>query len=156
MEIIRHLSNQELTDIVLESDQQALRQTLDALPVWARTATDRPEEFWQLQRNLIRSRIAARERQPRCLTARRSLTLAGSVLAAMVLLAGLMLNRAPVVPPHAAQVDPDHELLLAVERAVHNDGPAALDPAALLAEEMVQELPPSNSPVRKKEPAHEN
>ena len=37
-------------------------------------------------------------------------------------------------------MDPDHELLLAVERAVHNDGPAALDPAALLAEEMVQDI----------------
>jgi hypothetical protein len=156
MEIIRHLSNEELTDIVLESDQQALRQTLDALPVWARTATDRAEGFWQLQRNLIWSRIAARERQPKDRTVRRSLTLACSALAAMVLLAGLLLNRAAVVPPHTSHVDPDHELLLAVERAVHNDGPAALDPAALLAEEMVQELPASHSPVRKKEHAHEN
>jgi hypothetical protein len=39
---------------------------------------------------------------------------------------------------------------------VHNDGPAALDPAALLAEEMVQDLPVAHSPIRKKEPTHEN
>ena len=82
--------------------------------------------------------------------------LAWSALAAMVVLAGLMLERASVAPPPRAQVDPDHELLLAVERAVHNDGPAALDPAALLAEEMVQDLPAAHSPIRKKEPTHEN
>jgi hypothetical protein len=68
----------------------------------------------------------------------------------------LMLDRAPVVPPQAAPVDPDHELLLAVERAVRNDGPAALDPAALLAEEMVQGIAAAHSPIRKKEPTHEN
>ena len=32
MEIIRHLSNEELADLAIESDQQALRATLDALP----------------------------------------------------------------------------------------------------------------------------
>jgi hypothetical protein len=53
-------------------------------------------------------------------------------------------------------VDPDHELLVAVERAVHNDGPAALDPAALLAEEMVQDIAAARPPIRKKEPTHEN
>ena len=40
MEIIRHLSNEELTDLTIESDQRALRQTLEALPEWAR-ASDR-------------------------------------------------------------------------------------------------------------------
>ena len=67
-----------------------------------------------------------------------------------------MLDRASVVPPHEAQMDPDHELLVAVERAVHNDGPAALDPAALLAEEMVQDIAAARPPIRKKEPTHEN
>jgi hypothetical protein len=66
-----------------------------------------------------------------------------------------MLDRVSVVPPYQAQVDPDHELLVAVERAVHNDGPAALDPAALLAEEMVQDIA-ARPPIRKKEPTHEN
>ncbi len=156
MEIIRHLSNEELTDLVIQSDQQALRQTLEALPDRARASTERPEEFWQQQRDVIWSRISSLDRHPENFAVRRSLLLAWSAVAAMVLLAGLMLNRASFVPPHKTQVDPDHELLMAVERAVHNDGPAALDPAALLADEMVQDLPAAHSPIRKKEPTHEN
>ena len=155
MEIIRHLSHEELTDLAIESDQQALRPTLEALPDWARASTERPEEFWQKQRGAVWSRIAL-DRHPHDRMVRRPLVLAWSALAAMVLLAGLLLDRAPVAPPPKAQVDPDHELLMAVERAVHNDGPAALDPAALLAEEMVQDLPAAHSPIRKKEPTHEN
>ena len=156
MEIIRHLSHDELTDLVIQSDQQALRPTLEALPEWARTSSERPEEFWQRQRDVIRSRISSLDRQPQGRMVRRPLVLACSVVAAMVLLAGLMLDRASLPPPPKAQVDPDHELLMAVERAVHNDGPAALDPAALLAEEMVQDMPAAHSPIRKKEPTHEN
>ena len=155
MEIIQHLSHEELTDLVIQSDQQALRPLLDALPEWARTSSDRPEQFWQEQRGAVWSRIAL-DRHPHDRKVRHPLLLAWSALAAMVLLGGLMLDRAPVAPPPKAQVDPDHELLLAVERAVHNDGPAALDPAALLAEEMVQDLPAAHSPIRKKEPTHEN
>jgi hypothetical protein len=155
MEIIRHLSHEELSDLVIQSDQQALRPLLDALPELARTSAERPEQFWQEQRVAVWSRIA-RDRNPHDRKVRRPLVLAWSALAAMIVLAGLMLDRASVAPPPRAQVDPDHELLLAVERAVHNDGPAALDPAALLAEEMVQDLPAAHSPVRKKEPTHEN
>jgi hypothetical protein len=155
MEIIRHLSHEELIDLVIQSDQQALRPTLEALPEWARTSSERPEEFWQRQRDVIWSRISSVDRHPNRMV-RRPLVLACSVVAVMIMLAGLMLNRASYVPPPKAQVDPDHELLMAVERAVHNDGPAALDPAALLAEEMVQDLPASHSPIRKKEPTHEN
>ena len=155
MEIIRHLSHEELSDLVIQSDQEALRPLLDALPELARTSAERPEQFWQEQRVAVWSRIA-RDRNPHDRKVRRPLVLAWSALAAMVLLAALMLDRASGAPPPMAQVDPDHELLLAVERAVHNDGPAALDPAALLAEEMVQDLPAAHSPVRKKEPTHEN
>lgn len=156
MEIIRHLTTEELTDLAIESDQQALRPTLEGLPEWTRVSTERSEEFWQEQRRAIWSRISSPEGNVETRRIRRSPVLAWSALAAMVVLAGMMLNRAPVVPPQVAQVDPDHELLLAVERAVHNDGPAALDPAALLAEEMVQDIAAAHSPIRKKEPTHEN
>lgn len=156
MEIIRHLSNEELIDLVIESDQQALRQTLEALPEWVRTSAERPEDFWQQQRSAVWSRISSPEVSKANLPARRSPVPAWSVLAAMVLLAALMLDRASSVRPHPAQVDPDHELLMAVERAVYNDGPAALAPAALLAEEMVQDLPAAPSPNLKKESTHEN
>ena len=155
MEIIRHLSHEELTDLVMQSDQQALRRLLDALPELARTSAEQPEQFWREQRGAVWSRIA-RDRNLHDRKVRRPLVLAWSALAAMAVLAGLMLDRASFAPPPRAQVDPDHELLLAVERAVHNDGPAALDPAALLAEEMVQDLPTAHPPVHKKEPTHEN
>ena len=157
MEIIRHLSNQELTDFTIQSDQRRLKPTLEALPEWARIASERHEEFWQKQRGLVWSRISSSESASANGFARSSPVLAWSVVAALVLLAGLMLDRASFVPPpHAAQVDPDHELLVAVERAVHNDGPAALEPAALLAEEMVQDIPTAHTPIRKKESSHEN
>jgi hypothetical protein len=155
MEIIRHLSTEELTDLVIESDRQALQQTLEALPDWSRTATEQSEDFWQKQRSLVCSRISSPEGRAEAWAVHRSPVLAWSAIA-VLLLAGLMLDRASFVPPQRAQVDPDHELLLAVERAVHNDGPAALDPAALLAEEMVQDMAAAHSPIRKKEPTHEN
>lgn len=156
MEIIRHLSTEELRDLAIDSDQRALRSTLESLPAWARASTERSEEFWQKQRSAVWSRIASPECNTGTRMIRRPLLLASAALAAMILLAALMLWQAPKAQPQAAQVDPDHELLLAVERAVHNDGPAALDPAALLAEEMVQDIAAVHSPIRKKEPTHAN
>jgi hypothetical protein len=155
MEIIRHLSNEELTDLTVESDQRSLRSTLEALPERARASTDHPEEFWQEQRSAVWSRIATSENPAATRLARRSPLLVWSAVTALVLLAGFMLDRGSLAPPHKAQLDPDHELLLAVERAVNNDGPAALDPAALLAEEMVQDIS-ARPPIHKKESTHEN
>jgi hypothetical protein len=155
MEIIRHLSNEELTDLTIESDQRALRSTLEVLPEWARASTERPEEFWQEQRSIVWSRISSSVNPATSRLVRRSPLLAWSAVTALVLLAGLMLDHGSLAPPHKAQPDPDHELLLVVERAVNNDGPAALDPAALLAEEMVQDIA-ARPPIRKKEPTHEN
>ena len=155
MEIIRHLSNEELTDLTIESDQSSLRPTLEALPEWARASTEQAEEFWQTQRSIVWSRISSSESAAATRLVRRSPLLAWPAAVALVLLAGLLLDRSSIAPPHKTQVDPDHELLLAVERAVHNDGPAALEPAALLAEEMVQDIA-ARPPIRKKEPAHEN
>jgi hypothetical protein len=43
-----------------------------------------------------------------------------------------------------------------VERMVQIDGPLALEPAALLAQEMVQDMPSRDYPNRKKEPSNEN
>lgn len=155
MEIIRHLSSEELTDLTLESDQRSLRSTLEGLPEWTRVSTERPETFWQEQRSAVWSRIASSEDVETTRLVRRSPLLALSAVTALVLLAGFMLDRGSVAPSHKAQLDPDHELLLAVERAVYNDGPAALDPAALLAEEMVQDIS-ARPPIHKKESTHEN
>ena len=155
MEIIRHLSDEELLDLTIESDWQALRHTLEALPEWVGASADEPEEFWRKQREAVWSRISSPQYRARDYMVRWLPAVAWSALAAMVLLAGWMVSR-PVTLPRQTQVDPDHELLMAVERAVHNDGPAALDPAALLADEMVQNMTAINSPARKKEPTHEN
>ena len=76
MEIIRHLSNEELTDLTIASDQRALRPTLEALPEWARASTERPEEFWQEQRSIVWSHIASSESSPSTRLARRSPLLA--------------------------------------------------------------------------------
>lgn len=155
MEIIRHLSDDELMELAIDSDRQALRSTLESLPDWARTSTEHSEEFWQKQRQAVWSRISTPQFQAQDRLARWIPALAGLALATTVLLAGLILDRARVTPPRKAQVDPDHELLLQVERAVNNAGPAALDPAALLAEEMVQDIAAVHPTVRKKEPTHE-
>jgi hypothetical protein len=157
MEIIRHLSNEELMDLAIESDELSLRPTLTSLPGWAHASTDRPDEYWQQQRSSVWSRISSSESAPASGWARRSPVLAWSTVAALALLAGLMLDQPSLVPPpQKVQLDPDHEMLVAVERALQSDGPAALEPAALLADEMVQEIPVAHSPIRKKEPTHEN
>ncbi len=156
MEIIRHLSTDELLDLKIESDRRSLRQTLESLPDLARASTEHSEEFWQKQRETVWSRISAPEFRRHERLARWPPALAWSTLATIILLAGLILHRAPASLPHKTQIDPDHELLVQVERAMKNAGPAALDPAALLAEEMVQDMAAAHPAVRKKEPTHEN
>ena len=74
----------------------------------------------------------------------------------LMAVSGWLLERPMVVPPREVYADPDHELLMEVERMVQIDGPLALEPAALLAQEMVQDLPARNYPIRKKEPGNEN
>ncbi len=152
MEVIRHLSDEELAEPIVEPDQEALRQTLESLPECARTATERNDEFWRNQRIAIWSRISSAENRPE----RRLGILAWALATATIAVSGWLLDRAFVTPLPEARVDPDHELLIEVERVVQIDGPAALEPAALLAEEMVQDLTVSDSPIRKKEPSHEN
>ena len=39
MEIIRHLTNEELTDLALASDEQSVRLEIEALSEWSRTAS---------------------------------------------------------------------------------------------------------------------
>jgi hypothetical protein len=135
-----------LVEQAIASDQQELRQTLEALPAWARAATDHGDEFWQKQRSFVWTRISAAESR----SAVRAPILAWALIGAMMAVSGWLLERPMMVPSHEAAVDPDHELLMEVERMVQIDGPLALEPAALLAQEMVQELPGRAYPTRKK------
>ena len=154
MQRIRRLKKQmkRIDGAAIESDQQQLRQTLEGLPGWASSATERDEEFWQRQRSSVWTRISAAESR----SASRPPIVAWALAAALVAGSAWLLGRPVVVPPHEAQVDPDHELLMEVERMVQIDGPLALEPAGLLAQEMVQDITVGNSPTRKKERRNEN
>ena len=156
MQIIRHpqkdREQEQSTEKAIERDALELQQTLAALPGWGLTATERSDEFWHNQRISVWSRISAVENR----SAGRVPLLAWTLAAALIAMSGWLLERPVVVPQTEAYADPDHEMLMEVERMVQIDGPLALEPAALLAQEMVQDLSPAEYPVRKKEPGHEH
>jgi hypothetical protein len=131
MQLTRHLSNEELSEMIFSSDQQHLQRTLSALPAWARAAAERPDAFWELQQAEIRKRISA---VPKRSPARTITGWAGAF--AVVLLAIFLLNDGPAPPSSRAQSDLDQELLVAVEQSVQSGVPQALEPAAMLADEI--------------------
>src|SRR5262249_34725485 len=111
-----------------------------------REATAKEEHFWSRQRAAIWSRIAEREKHQRRLF--RFLALAAT--AAIVAIGTFLTSHrtVPLPPPQTGheQVDPDQERLVAVEDAVENGGRAALEPAALLAEEINRHAVPVEKP----------
>ncbi len=90
-------------------------------------AAHRPEAFWQWQRTAIAAQSIGRLESRRLAWA--------TAAAAMVLLAMLLIERMPPPKP-LAQSDPDHALLVDVDRSVRRELPRALEPAALLAQEV--------------------
>jgi hypothetical protein len=151
MQLVRHLKDEELTELLLDGDQQELQHTLGALPNWLRTAADRPEWFWQRQQAAIRSRMAPAKH------ARVRPAVAGASALALTLLALLLLNSGPAPKPTLVQTDSDQELMMAVEEAVHGEVPSALEPATLLAEEINNSMRTAATKHRSsQETAHEN
>jgi hypothetical protein len=151
MEIMRHLTNEEQTDLVLASDQQSLRPEIEALLERSCIASERADEFWERQRAKIWSRINAGEVRKSV----HALVFVWSAAAAIIAIAGVMLSsssRKPVIPH--ARVDSDQELLMAVERVVQSEALPSLQPASLLTREMVQAS--SASTIHKKELTHED
>jgi hypothetical protein len=132
--------------------EDALRQFAAANREYA----SRPENFWQVQAARIGS-----ARKDSETNSRRTMALVPSI-AVLLLAAGAILGRAPGVRPVAtpkvatAQVDPDHELLLEVERAIQADTPRALEPVMLMVEESEGNLPLNTSSERKEIRSHEN
>lgn len=110
------------------AEEQRLRAALAGFGEAARDAAERPEAFWAWQRGAIAGRLAAKK------TDSRRLVWAGA-MAVVVLLASALL-RQPPPEPVTAQVDPDHALLVDVERSMRSEVPEALAPATLLANEM--------------------
>jgi len=116
--------------------QEALHKEFDrsegALAPWAdalRADAERPANFWLAQRAAIAGRIRGSER-----TASLRLAWAGSL--ALVVLATSLLTQAPAPAASVTAYDPDHDLLVGVERAVRRPVPQALEPARLLAQEI--------------------
>ncbi len=112
---------------------------LNALPGAILTATDQPDAFWIRQRAAIRSRIAIEQASRR---PAKAFVLATAL--ALILLVTAVLKTSVPPPGPRAQADPDQELLVAVEQAVHSDVPEALAPATILADEITQQPRPTS------------
>ncbi len=152
MQLMRHLNDEELHDLLLESDQRELEHALAALPEWLDSKAQQPEWFWQRQQVAIRGRIAASQRRlwP-------GLTAFAGALALLVVAVSLLrVGRPPAPPATMVQTDSDQQLMIAVERAVQSDVPEALAPATLLADEISNAQTASTSSPSSKENKHEN
>lgn len=133
-------------------EYDGLQKRLGALPEAVRSATDLPHYFWQRQQAAIRSRIAVEE------ASRRSWRgFVWATVAALIFLAGLLLNSAKTLPTTQVEIqpDPDQQLLVAIEQAVYSGVPESLAPAALLAEDIRSAVEPSAS-RNSKEKRNEN
>lgn len=115
-------------------ERRELGAALDALAGWTRSASDRPESFWEQQRAAVWRRLAARRR-----TTRRLGMLAAAVCAVVIALAVAGVNHHSQEAPLRAQTEQDRELLLRVEQTMQSDGPEALAPAALLVQKVSTE-----------------
>src|SRR5690348_7629975 len=144
MEMTPHLSEAELAGFVSDpskglgthlefcdsclNEVARLREAVAEL----KKAGEEPQEFWDRQRAAIRTQIATMPTSPAPTIQR----LAWAPVLAVVILAGLLLSGGGPAPqpaqPQAVAVDPDHELLLAVEHVMQSSGPEAFEPATYL------------------------
>lgn len=157
MDIIRHLSNEELVDLQIASDEQALGESVEQLRHAAQQWAARPEFFWHQQRAQIRERVSEAQSHSRGwipLVWVMTLLLAGAGLA--------LLNGgsapSPVVQsrPAAVAADPDQQLLIAVQQTVEQGVPDSLEPATYLAEQIGQGTKQVSNSDRNKEATSEN
>jgi len=135
-----------------QKERERVQEALQSFGAANRQYAHRPEGFWEQQ--AARIRVAQQERAHR---SRLTLTLAPG-LAALVLLASVLLHRAPVPTPAqpAVQVDYDHELLVEVERAMQNGTPMSLQAATLMVEESDSSRPMNSVNSAKESRSHEN
>jgi len=108
-------------------EHESLRRVLGRYAEESRAVAERPESFWQRQQAALARRWAE---QP---TSRR---LAWAAAVAMVVLAAVLLIEKTPPAVRTAETDPDQVLLVEVERSVRRELPRALEPAALLAQEV--------------------
>ncbi len=133
--VSQHLAGCE--DCRFELEQ--LRAVLGGARAEALSRAERSQLFWREQRMAIAAQIpVGRE------IATRPLAWAGS-FAIFALAAAWMTYSAPPVAPVdrvqssasiSAPADPDHDLLVDVQRSVRREVPRALEPASLIAQEL--------------------
>jgi hypothetical protein len=157
MEVIRHLSKDELLDLQIESDEQTLSDSLEQLRTSARESAERPELFWQRQSATIHERVSETEGRRR-----RWIPLVWAT-AILLLGTGVALLNGGSAPkpgvearPPAVALDTDQQLLIAVQQAVQSGVPDSLEPAAFLAEQIGQASQSTSSLDLNKEATSEN
>lgn len=141
MKILNQLNDEQLTDLLLESDEKLLRRHISDLPEFARTSTERGESFWRQQRMSITTKIVAQKK-----VGFFGLMPLFAGVAAVIALAFMMLSSSNHRPSSVVHVQVpatttdhnDRDLLLQVEESTESNGPEALQPAALLADEISQ------------------
>lgn len=146
-----HISNCAACQAERELVEDSLRQFGAA----NRELAQRPEAFWERQAAQIRGACRPSRKQSRMTAA-----LVPSVVVLLLVAFGI-LQRDPATSPAtvtqpAAQVDQDHELLLAVEQVMQTDTPVALEPATLVVDQRNSSVPLSLRPERKEAHTNEN
>ena len=149
---ILNRSDKARVDLRLDDDREHLEPVLQTVALWAREGAECPPEFWERQRLQILSRVSALESQGVARVPR----LAWSLAVAVLVIASFMLNAGRrVKPANPAPLDPDGQLLVDIERAMQTGGPSALEPAAMLAEEIGQYENTSSALQHRREGSHE-
>jgi hypothetical protein len=137
--------------LIHDLTDQARDPVFSTLPDWARAATDCPDAFWDQQRLEIRRRLATAPRRSSM-----GVLAAWAGAWAVVVLAIALLRTTPTPQASVGQNDSDQELLVGVEQTLQRGGPQALEPAAMLAEEISNNPPISTSRSTLKENRNEN
>jgi hypothetical protein len=149
---IMNQNDKDAAALRLDDDRQHLQPVLDAVARWAREGAECQPNFWERQRAEIMSRVSALESQGVARVPR----LAWAIASAVLVIASFMLNSGPRVEPVLrAQTDPDRELLVEIERAMQTGGPTALEPAAMLDEEIADYENTSSALQHQREGSHE-
>jgi hypothetical protein len=139
-------------ELRLDDDRQQLQPVLESLALWAREGGERQPNFWERQRMEILARVSALENHRVARVPR----LAWAIATAVLVIASFMLGSSPRVEPALRmQTDPDRELLVEIERAMQSGGPSALEPAAMLADEIGQYDNTSSALQHQQEVSHE-
>lgn len=110
-----------------------VRRATSALRDSARAQAEQPEGFWARQRATAAARSSHSPARP----------LAWAAAIAAAVLAAMLLQEPRPVAPAAPPPDPDHALMVAVEQATRREVPRALEPAALLTQEITRNVKPT-------------